>query len=114
MIKKLKREDIIITLDSWEVRKVWYLKDGHYYVKRDPDRHLFHKNNSYAFSYDVLMMLPKTALVVVNEWSHFLVLVAKVGDILEYNDYKYFKAQWFELQVFYPRDRFTQDLYKRY
>lgn len=113
-VEKRGREDISIKLDSGEVRRVWYIKNNIYHVKRDPDRHLFHKNNSYAFSYDVLMTLPETYTVVVNEGSHLLVLVASVGDILKHNDYKFFKIQGFELQVFYPRSMFKQDLYKRF
>lgn len=108
------REDIRIKLDTGEVRRVGYIRDNKYYVKRNPDTHLFIKNNSYAFSYDVLMMLPEDFLVVVNEWSHFSVLVTTVWDILKHNDYKYFKHQWFELQVFYNRNLFNVDLYKKF
>lgn len=113
-IEKRGRQDISIKLDSWEVRRIWYVKDCNYHVKRNPDRHLFYKNNSYAFSYDMLMTLPETFNVVVNEGSHMIVLVASVGDILKHNDYKFFKAQGFELQVFYPRNMFKADLYKRF
>jgi len=113
-VEKRGRQDISIKLDSWETRRIWYIKWVNYHVKRNPDRHLFYKNNSYAFSYDMLMMLPETYNVVVNEGSHMYVLVASVWDILKHNDYKYFKAQGFELQVFYPKSLFRVDLYKKF
>ena len=99
---------ILVVLDNWEVRDIGYIKDWVYYTKRNPDRHLFYKNNSYAFNYELLNQLPAETKIIVKETGKKL--KTTVWAVMEHNSYKYFKWQGYELQLFYNRDKFGIEL----
>jgi len=101
-----KWEQILLVLDNWSVRDIWHIRNWVYYTKRDPNKHLFHKTNSYFFNRELLNQLPRDTKILVDEKWYKYHLKTTVEDILKENDYKYFKLQWFELQVSLNRDRF--------
>lgn len=115
LIDKWTRTDVKLRLSD-HIRTIWYLKNWNFFTLRDPDKHLLRKNNSYAFNYDLFISLPEDTKVIVKEkWSSpNVVYITTVGDVLKHNDYKYFKSQGFELQLFFPRESLKIDLFSSY
>jgi len=92
-------------------RKLWVLKWDTFEIKRDRERHLFLKTNSYWFNDWLLrkLLTPETKIVV-KEKLRKLKLFTTVWEILEKWSYLYFLQYWFERQIFLPLSEFTKDL----
>lgn len=82
-------------------RKLWILQDWIFKIKRDRERHLLQKNNSYGFNDYFLrnILNPETKIEITEKWSK-LKLRTTVSKIIEEWTYLYFLTQWFEKQVF--------------
>lgn len=114
--QKKDKTMLTLILDDRSHRQIGYIKNGNYITQRDKDRHLFNKNNSYAFNYDTIIALAADWRVVVKEkqMPKNLVWTVSVKDLLEHNEYKHFKGQGYELQLFYPRDKLKIDFAKKF
>lgn len=97
--------------DEPRARKLWVLKWDVFELKRDREKNLFMKNNSYGFNDTFLrnILTPETK-VIIKEKFRKLKLITTVWDILEKWTYLHFLWLWFELQIFMPLWQFTQDL----
>lgn len=91
---------------------LWTMKKWVLFVRRRTDEHRFYATNSYWFNVSLLNSLPKETRIIVFELENWLRrpinLETRVGDILEYKDYKTFLTQGFESQIFYPISKFKK------
>lgn len=97
--------------DEARARKLGVLKDNVFELKRDRERHLFIKNNSYGFNDTFLrnVLTPDTK-VIIKEKLRKLKLVTTVWDILEKWTYLHLLWLGFEKQVFLELYKFEQEL----
>lgn len=93
--------------DKWETRKLWAISPkGELFIRRF-NKHIFRKMDAYGFNYHLLKMLDPEMKVIIKQedWSE---LHTTVKDILQKWDAKQFIQEWFELQIFLPRNLFTK------
>jgi len=98
---------------NWEqtARKLWTLKWDTFEIKRDREKHLFIKNNSYWFNDWLLRkILTPDTVVIIKEAKRRLKLKTTVQEILEKGTYLYFATMWFERQIFLPLSSFDNIL----
>lgn len=90
-----------------ETRKLWAISPrGELFIRRY-NKHIFRKLDAYGFNYNLMKVLnPKMKVIVKQEdWSE---LQTTVAVITECWDCAQFVQEWFELQVFLPRNLFTK------
>jgi len=92
--------------DEPQARRIGWIvrKQKRFYTERIPSRHLHQKSQCYGFCFQLLKNAQAFDEVVIVEPTRML--SAKVKDILDENNFPYFKAQGFERQIFYPLDKF--------
>lgn len=93
--------------DKGETRKLWAMNGRWEFFVRRYNKHIFRKLDAYGFNYHLMKVLsPKTKVIVKQEdWSE---LHTTVEIILLAGDCKQFAQEWFELQIFLPRNLFTK------
>jgi len=69
------------------------------------NKHIFRKLNAYWFNYSLMKLLPPEMKVKVKQEDK-TELTTNVRNILSRGRILWFWMQWFELQVFLPRDEF--------
>ena len=89
-----------------KARKIGWLvrKQKRFFTERIPSRHLHAKSQCYGFCFQLLKNAQAFDEVVIVEPTRML--CAKVKDILDENNFLYFKTQGFERQIFYPLNKF--------
>ena len=73
-------------------------------IKRNREKHLFRKSQSYGFNHAFLNNATRFDEIVLHD--EYGTHKAQVKDILEYGDFLYFKQNQFEKQIFYPLSKF--------
>lgn len=93
--------------DKQETRKLWTISDeNELFISRN-NKHIFRKLDAYGFNYNLMRILnPKMKIVVKQEDGSRL--CTDVETILTAGDCKQFAQEWFELQVFLPRNLFAK------
>lgn len=91
--------------------KLWYYKNSIFYCERIREKHLLYKINSYWFNYQLLSYLKDMYWNIKIEVTEHINISTKysyafVDDILQYKHFKNYLSDWYELQVFYPLDKF--------
>lgn len=87
-------------------RKLGTIKDENIIIRRNPEKHLFLKNNSYGFNHNLLSRLNKVKNVELKSDGKRYVI--PIDYILKYGEFMNFKNQGFELQIFLKLDLINQ------
>lgn len=93
--------------DKGETRKLWAINSKWAFFVRRYNKHIFRKLDAYGFNYNLMKVLnPEMKVIVKQEdWSE---LHTTVETILTAWDCKQFAQEWFELQIFLPRNLFLK------
>lgn len=93
--------------EKGETRKLWAISPRWELFIRRFNKHIFRKLDAYWFNYNLLKVLSPDMKVIVKQedWSQ---LYTTVKDILTKWNAKQFLQEWFELQIFLPRNLFTK------
>lgn len=93
--------------DKKETRKLWAISDENELCIMRTNKHIFRKLDAYWFNYNLMKILNPNMKVIVRQedWSR---LYTNVETILKVGDCKQFAQEWFELQVFLPRNLFVK------
>jgi len=107
MIYQKDKSIYLYLKDKQETRKLWAISPRWELFIRRFNKHIFRKLDAYGFNYNLLKILnPEMKVIVKQEdWSE---LHTTVMDILEKWNAKQFVQEWFELQIFLPRNLFTK------
>ena len=93
--------------DKWETRKLWAISpNGEFFVRRY-NKHIFRKLDAYGFNYSLMKILKPEMKVIVKQ-EDGSELHTNVETILTVGDCKQFAQEWFELQIFLPRNLFVK------
>ena len=106
-------EKILIKLKEREERRVIALvkknKAGEDYVEIEKkEKHIFHKNNSRWFNYELISNLPKDMDVVVKRAEYGRYYKMKAWDMLENGNFLHFLLNGYERQYFVPMECFEE------
>lgn len=106
-------EKILIKLKERDERRVIALvkknKAGEDYVEIEKkEKHIFHKNNSRWFNYELISNLPKDMDVVVKRAEYWRYYKMKVKDMLESWNFLHFLMNGYERQYFVPMSCFEE------
>lgn len=107
MIYQKDKSIYLYLKDKWETRKLWAISPkGELFIRRF-NKHIFRKLDAYGFNYNLLKILPPDMKVIIKQedWSE---LHTTVMDILTKWNAKQFIQEWFELQIFLPRNLFLK------
>lgn len=107
MIYEKNRSIFLYLKDRGETRKLWAISPKWELFIRRFDKHIFRKLDAYWFNYSLLKRLNPEMRVVVKEEDGTL-LNTTAQDILQKWDNKRFVSDWFELQIFMPRNLFLK------
>lgn len=93
--------------DKGETRKLWAMNVKWELFIRRYNKHIFRKLDAYWFNYHLMKLLkPETKVIVKQEdWSE---LHTNVETILTAGSCIQFSHEWFELQIFLPRNLFIK------
>lgn len=106
-------EKILIKLKEREERRVIALvkknKAGEDYIEIEKkEKHIFHKNNSWWFNYELISNIPKDMDVVVKRAEYGRYYKMKAGDMLESGNFLHFLLNGYERQYFVPMECFEE------
>lgn len=93
--------------DKWQTRKLGAISPkGELFIRRF-NKHIFRKLDAYGFNYNLMKILDPNMKVIIKQedWSE---LHTTVMNILTKWNAKQFIQEWFELQIFLPRNLFTK------
>ena len=103
----------MIKLKEREERRVIALvkknKAGDDYIEIEKkEKHIFQKNNSRGFNYDLISNLPKDMDTVVRRVEKKKYYKIRVGDMLENGNFLHFLTNGYERQYFVPMECFEE------
>lgn len=106
-------EKILIRLKEREERRVIALvkknKAGEDYIEIEKkEKHIFHKNNSRGFNYELIYNLPKDMDVVVKRVEYWKYYKMKAWDMLTKWNFLHFLVNGYERQYFVPMEYFEE------
>lgn len=107
MIYQKDKSIYLYLKDKQQTRKLWAISPkGELFIRRF-NKHIFRKLDAYWFNYNLMKLLnPEMKVIVKQEdWSE---LHTTVQDILLKWNAKQFIQEWFELQIFLPRNLFLK------
>lgn len=107
MIYQKDRSIYLYLKDKQETRKLGAISPkGELFIRRF-NKHIFRKLDAYWFNYNLMKLLSPEMKVIVKQedWSE---LYTTVQDILQKWNAKQFIQEWFELQIFLPRNLFIK------
>lgn len=107
MIYQKDKSIYLYLKDKWQTRKLWAISPRWELFIRRFNKHIFRKLDAYWFNYSLMKILNPEMKVIVKQ-EDGSELYTNVETILTAWDCKQFVQEWFELQIFLPRNLFVK------